>query len=163
MRRGILAILLGFPHLARGTYFSENALLPGAGERTFGIDHARTALDLSLSLVAAVSRHGVIEILVNAARIAGLETSNHSFTSEAGQVHTSIVAVLRAARGDGKESIVLSAEYPAGRDERSGAAESAGLLLALQQVLARVPWLSRDFIFVLTPSGESLGRLHLPI
>ena len=35
-----------------------------------------------------------------------------------------------------------------------GVAESAGLLLALMQLLARAPWLSKDLVFVLTPSGK---------
>ncbi|KAJ1469545.1 hypothetical protein T484DRAFT_1851326 [Baffinella frigidus] len=180
---GLVVILLGFPHMAKNTYFSENALLPGSGNLAFSDAHARAALALAASLTSSSppssssssAQSPAVRILLDAARSAGLDASTHAFTPPGSdQEHTSVVAVLHAARGDGKEVVVLASEYPAGVQTESelcdgkevvvlaseypsgsqvpGAAESAGLLLALMQLFARAPWLSKDIIFILTPS-----------
>lgn len=157
---GLVVILLGFPHMAKNTYFSENALLPGSGNLAFSDAHARAALALAASLTSSSppssssssAQSPAVRILLDAARSAGLDASTHAFTPPGSdQEHTSVVAVLHAARGDGKEVVVLASEYPAGV-QVPGAAESAGLLLALMQLFARAPWLSKDIIFILTPS-----------
>ena len=69
---------------------------------------------------------------------------------------SNIVALLRAPRGDGKEALVLTAEYTdADADEhhiREGDG-SVAVLVSLVGMLTRVPWLSKDVIFLATPKS----------
>ena len=64
---------------------------------------------------------------------------------------TSVVALVRAARGDGKEALVLAT--PLAGDSSL----ALGLSLQLLAHLARVPWLSRDIIWLAADAGVAGG------
>ena len=69
---------------------------------------------------------------------------------------TSVVALLRAPRGEGKEAVVLTAEYTDEDGEEHHVLEGEGsvaMLVSLMATLARVPWLSKDVIFLATPKS----------
>jgi len=69
---------------------------------------------------------------------------------------TSVVALLRAPRGEGKEAVVLTAEYTDEDAEEHHVLEGEGsvaMLVSLMATLTRVPWLSKDVIFLATPKS----------
>ncbi len=123
----------------------------------------------------AAAKHEAAQVILSAAKGAGLDAQTHHFNvhlsreallrrfgrrvpkDHSGTVRgTNVVALLRAPRGDGKEAVVLTAEYTDGDADEHHIAEgdgSAAVLVSLMAALARVPWLSKDVIFLATPKA----------
>ena len=73
-----------------------------------------------------------------------------------GVAGTSVVTLVRAARGDGKEALVLATPL------RGDASLALGVGLHLLGHLARVPWLSRDVIW-LAADATAAGGMYAAV
>ena len=89
---------------------------------------------------------------------AGHTANTHNFSvaqrhqlAGGGVAGTSVVALVRAARGDGKEALVLATPL------RGDASPALGIGLHLLGHLARVPWLSRDIIWLAADASVAGG------
>lgn len=176
---GVLALLL-LPLLAKNTYISENALMPGSASSMISnrdISEAnRLASDLSgLNFepqdAAALESRGILTKYMSDL---GAEVSYHKFHHKPNQFHplhffsspdstssvknfscsahgVNTVGIIRAPRGDGKEAIVLVTPYKFGK---SGAAETLSLSIAYTvfSLLSRVTWLAKDIIWFVADS-----------
>ncbi|CAN8300596.1 unnamed protein product [Cochlearia groenlandica] len=145
---GVTALLL-LPLLAKNTYVSENALMPGS---------ARSML--SHWDVSDGSKH------VKEIQSFRLNHEGH------GGVYVPFVCsprIIKAPRGDGKESNVLVTPY----DSINGGdyeALSLGIASSLFSLLARVTWLSKDIIWLVAdsrygdyrPVAAWLSEYHTP-
>jgi hypothetical protein len=151
---GAVWVTFMFPQLSSGNYFSENALIPGAGSVTYRTDHAQLAMMVKNRLESfGKDKEGVVNYLVRSAMEIGLETTLQNITIE-GNKFSIVVAVHHAPRGEGKECVVLTARYPDGLGStRRDAAASTAVLMSLMDLLATVPWLSKDIIMVATPAS----------
>ncbi|KAJ6302048.1 hypothetical protein OIU77_016198 [Salix suchowensis] len=176
---GVLALLL-LPLLAKSTYISENALMPGSASSMISnrdISEAnRLASDLSgLNFepqdAAALESRGILTKYMSDL---GAEVSYHKFHHKPNQFHplhffsspdstssvdnfscsaqgVNTVGIIRAPRGDGKEAIVLVTPYKFGK---SGTAETLSLSIAYTvfSLLSRVTWLAKDIIWLVADS-----------
>lgn len=175
----VLALLL-LPLLAKNTYISENALMPGSASSMISnrdISEAnRLASDLSglnfkpQDSAALESRRILAKYMYDL----GAEVSYHKFHYKPNQFHplhffsspdstssvknlscsahgVNTVGIIRAPRGDGKEAIVLVTPYKFGK---SGAAETLSLSIAYTvfSLLSRVTWLAKDIIWFVADS-----------
>jgi hypothetical protein len=120
---------------------------------------------------------GPVSIIMSTAKDLGLEVETHHFDlhlpSKATQPEsalpwasspppdtvvqgTNVVALLRAPRGEGKEAMVLQAEYTDADADAYHALEGDGsvsVLLSLMHALRRAPWLSKDVLFLASPKS----------
>ncbi|KAJ6423951.1 hypothetical protein OIU84_024845 [Salix udensis] len=176
---GVLALLL-LPLLAKNTYISENALMPGSASSMISnrdISEAnRLASDLSgLNFepqdAADLESRGILTKYMSDL---GAEVSYHKFHHKPNQFHplhffsspdstssvdnfscsaqgVNTVGIIRAPRGDGKEAIVLVTPYKFGK---SGTAETLSLSIAYTvfSLLSRVTWLAKDIIWLVADS-----------
>ncbi|KAJ6314701.1 hypothetical protein OIU78_018227 [Salix suchowensis] len=176
---GVVALLL-LPLLAKNTYISENALMPGSASSMISnrdISEAnRLASDLSgLNFepqdAAALESRGILTKYMSDL---GAEVSYHKFHHKPNQFHplhffsspdstssvdnfscsaqgVNTVGIIRAPRGDGKEAIVLVTPYKFGK---SGTAETLSLSIAYAvfSLLSRVTWLAKDIIWLVADS-----------
>ena len=150
---GVGILLLALPHEGynKATYVSENALTPGAATDTFGRDAAEVALLLGWTYV-----NGTAEAAgAAAARIAALGWD--LVVEEQGGVNgTNVYGVLRAPRGDGTESLMLSAPWSMA-DGRSNTAGVA-LLLALAAHFTASNFWAKDVIVLLYDGPAGMHR-----
>lgn len=106
----------------------------------------------------------------------GAETYHHKFSQPENQFHplhffssspnppltqanlsygTSTVGIIRAPRGDGKESIVLVSPYNTqntGATDISASASSIGLAFSVFKLLSHATWLAKDIIWIASDS-----------
>ncbi|PIN10118.1 Glycosylphosphatidylinositol anchor attachment protein GAA1 [Handroanthus impetiginosus] len=175
---GILALLL-LPVLAKNTYISENALMPGSASpmlsnndasdgqrflnRILNLDSKTTGTDIEIPEV--IAEH-IMEL--------GGEVSYHKFQPvsnkfhplhfflgpDAGIIHENYscssygintVGIIRAPRGDGKEAIVMVTPYNSVR-MTMGEALSLGVAHSVFSLLSRVTWLAKDIIWLAADS-----------
>ncbi|KAJ4757068.1 GPI transamidase component family protein / Gaa1-like family protein [Rhynchospora pubera] len=175
---GLIALLV-LPLLAKNTYISENALLPGSANPVLSYQHVTQANNLILDImnIADDKEAPDIEIpklIAKYMEILGAETYHHKFSQPQNQFHplyffstspnspptlanlsygTSTVGIIRAPRGDGKEAIVLVSPYNtqnAGGIDAS--ASSIGLAFSVFSLLSRATWLAKDIIWVASDS-----------
>ncbi|KAL8266398.1 hypothetical protein R6Q59_003742 [Mikania micrantha] len=210
---GVLALLL-FPVLAKKTYVSENALLPGSANPTISDQDflgANTFID-ELTILKLKSQNtgmytkphilsrGIPRLIALHIANLGVEVSYHRFQKQSNKFHplhfftspnaeannlnetcgsygTNTVGIIRAPRGDGKESIVLVTPYnPVNLTQNE--ALSLGLTYAMFSLLTQVSWLAKDIVWLAadsqygqynsvaawlrdyhTPSFDGLGKL----
>ncbi|KAJ4749088.1 GPI transamidase component family protein / Gaa1-like family protein [Rhynchospora pubera] len=177
---GLIALLV-LPLLAKNTYISENALLPGSANPVLSYQHVTQANNLIMDImsIADVKEAPDIEIpklIAKYMEILGAETYHHKFSQPQNQFHplyffssspnspptlanlsygTSTVGIIRAPRGDGKEAIVLVSPYNtqnAGGIDASASASSIGLAFSVFSLLSRATWLAKDIIWVASDS-----------
>ncbi|KAI3813131.1 hypothetical protein L1987_17847 [Smallanthus sonchifolius] len=168
---GVLALLL-LPVLAKKTYVSENALLPGSaspmvsdqdvsGANRFinelistGIEVPRLIAPHMTNLGGEVSYH---KFQTQSNKFLPL----HFFTSpnaeadhvnkSCGSYGTNIVGIIRAPRGDGKEAIVLVTPYnPVNLTQNE--VLSLGIAYTAFSLLTQVSWLAKDIIWLAADS-----------
>ncbi|KAK1438815.1 hypothetical protein QVD17_04626 [Tagetes erecta] len=175
---GVLALLL-LPVLAKKTYVSENALLPGSASPMISdqdVSRANGFID-ELTSMKLNSQNVVIEI---PRRIAlhmenlGGEVSYHRFQTQSNKYHplhfvttpnaeacnvnktcesyaVNVVGIIRAPRGDGKEAIVLVTPYnPVNLTQNE--ALSLGIAYSTFSLLSQVSWLAKDIIWLAADS-----------
>ncbi|PPD86408.1 hypothetical protein GOBAR_DD16669 [Gossypium barbadense] len=175
---GVLALFL-LPVLAKNTYISENALMPGSASPMLSNQHVsdgnRLVKDLtnpnSKSSETGIESHKIIaQYMLDL----GAEVSFHKFHPQMNQFHPlhffsspvsgkiqenyscssygiNTVGIIRAPRGDGKEAIVLVTPYNALKSG-FGEALSLGIAYSVFSLLTQVTWLAKDIIWLVADS-----------
>ncbi|XP_021299230.1 glycosylphosphatidylinositol anchor attachment 1 protein [Herrania umbratica] len=175
---GVLALFL-LPVLAKNTYISENALMPGSASPMLSTQHVSdgnklvkdlTSLDLKSSETGIESQRVIAQYMLEL----GAEVSFHKFHAQLNQFHPlhffsspdsgiiqenfscssygiNTVGIIRAPRGDGKEAIVLVTPYNTLKSDL-GEAVSVGIAYSVFSLLTQVTWLSKDVIWLVADS-----------
>ncbi|KAK3183636.1 hypothetical protein Dsin_030922 [Dipteronia sinensis] len=175
---GVLALLL-LPVLAKNTYISENALMPGSASSMLSHQEILEANKLVRDIAslsskpsgAAVESQGLIAQYMSNL---GAEVNYHKFHPRSNQFHplhffsgpgseaiqdnfscslygVNTVGIVRAPHGDGKEAIVLVTPYDSVRGG-VGEALSLGIAYSVFSLLTRVSWLAKDIIWLVADS-----------
>ncbi|KAF5763890.1 putative GPI transamidase component Gaa1 [Helianthus annuus] len=202
---GVLALLL-LPVLAKKTYVSENALMPGSAIPMITDQDVSGANNFINELTSLNSKSQSLNIEIprlialHMANLGG-EVSYHMFQNQPNKFHplhfftstdteannvnqtcesyaTNTVGIIRAPRGDGKESIVLVTPYnPVNLSPNETL--SLGIAYSVFSLLTQVSWLAKDIIWLAadsqhgqynsvaawlkdyhTPSFGGFGKLH---
>lgn len=149
--------------LNHGTYFSENALLPGLVQGDFQGDSE--ALRYLESLEEEGNKHPSSmphPWLVGQFTQLGLDTYTHSFTLQypmgRGKNFTgrNVYAILRASRGSSTEALVVAAPYRPPSSLLQTTAPSIALMLAMAKFFSKQVYWAKDVIFLIT-EHEQLG------
>lgn len=177
---GVIALLV-LPFLAKNTYISENALMPGSANPmlssqdvldasklvadimgsnlkgdTVGLEIPRTVAKRIADLGAEASlfqfhphsrKFHPLHFFSNTAHDTMMQKNSTCSTSQA----VSTVGIIRAPRGDGKESIVLVTPYNS-LSPNAGEALSLGVAYSVFSLLSRVTWLAKDIIWLAADS-----------
>lgn len=175
---GVLTLLL-LPLLAKNTYISENALMPGSANPMLSSQEVTeanrlvkdlTGLDLKPTGSGIESQKLIAQYMSNL----GAEVSFHKFYPRSNRFHPlhffsspdsgtsqeniscsshglNTVGIIRAPRGDGKEAIVLVTPYNSVKID-SGEALSLGIAYSVFSLLTRVTWLAKDIIWLVADS-----------
>ncbi|PWA38543.1 Gaa1-like, GPI transamidase component [Artemisia annua] len=202
---GVLALLL-LPVLAKKTYVSENALMPGSASPMISDQDVSGATRFinelnSLTLKSPTAGIEIPRLIALHMANLGGEVSYHKFQNQPNKFHplhfftspdaeanignsscesyaTNTVGIIRAPRGDGKESIVLVTPYnPVNLSQNE--ALSLGIAYSAFSLLTQVSWLAKDIIWLTadsrfgqynsvaawlrdyhTPSFGGVGKLH---
>lgn len=171
---GIIALLF-LPSLAKNTYLSENALIPGSANPLFSSEDVTEANKFIKGIEAAAggSRGGMEmpKFIVQQMKDLGAEVCYHEFIPHSKHFHplkfftsmtndlavrpngtysnsgTNTIGIIRAPRGDGKEAIVLVTPY---NPQRVQANEVLSLALGFSvfSLLSRAAWLSKDIVWL---------------
>ncbi|XP_066999690.1 glycosylphosphatidylinositol anchor attachment 1 protein [Anabrus simplex] len=155
--------LLAHEHFNAGTYFSENALLPGLVKGEF--DEDGMAKKYLAELVEEANRFpdGIPYswLLAKFGQLS-LDTYTHNFTlnSPLGQgkkyVGKNVYAILRAPRSSSTEALVLSVPYRPLSSIQPTTFPSIALMLSLGKFFRRQKYWAKDIIFLVT-EHEQLG------
>ncbi|KAL1919069.1 uncharacterized protein VTP21DRAFT_2450 [Calcarisporiella thermophila] len=160
-------LLFPYHRYSRGTYVSENALLPGQVNVYYGPSESVRASEYKRQLTEIIQKdsYSRASFVEDELRRAGLKTVVQNFTvsSKYGDLNAKTTfqmnayGILRAPRGDGTEAIVLSAPWKS-RDGRNNINGVAALL--------SISWLFRQYTFwakdiiLLVYDGENSGVQH---
>lgn len=175
---GVLALLL-LPVLAKNTYISENALMPGSASPILSNQDVSDGSRLVKELTSVRSKPEDMgmesrRLIAQYMSDLGAEVSYHKFHPGLNQFHplhffsgpdarsiqenlsclsygVNTVGIIRAARGDGKEAIVLVTPYNSESNNLDGAL-SLGIMYSVFSLLTRVTWLAKDIIWVVADS-----------
>ncbi|TVT98881.1 hypothetical protein EJB05_55769, partial [Eragrostis curvula] len=170
----IIALFL-LPSLAKNTYLSENALIPGSANPLFSSEQVIEANRFMKGIEAAAkdSRGGMDTAKFIAQQIEdlGAESCYHKFLPHNNHFHpmkffTSMtndmaiepnrtynnfgintIGIIRAPRGDGKEAIVLVTPYNSQKVQPNELV-SLALGFSVFSLLSRAPWLSKDIVWL---------------
>ncbi|XP_059141219.1 glycosylphosphatidylinositol anchor attachment 1 protein-like [Physella acuta] len=163
---GLLWFLaLAYQPLNAGTYFSENALLPGLVESDLPslLQSAvvyKSEVEAELKKDTKVSPH---KWIYKKFQDMGLETfsQNFSVVYPFKSISTTVVkgenifSILRARRSASTEAIVLSVPLrPLGSKEKTGTGGGIALALALATEFKKKPYWSKDIIFLFSDFDE---------
>ncbi|KAF0916865.1 hypothetical protein E2562_014605 [Oryza meyeriana var. granulata] len=171
---GIIALLF-LPSLAKNTYLSENALIPGSANTLFTTEDVLEANRFAKGIEAATgeSRDGteIPKFIAQQMKNLGAEVYYHEFLPDSKCFHplkffTSMtnnmavkyngtytnfgintIGIIRAPRGDGKEAIVLVTPYNSQRVQPNELL-SLALGFSVFSLLSRAAWLSKDIIWL---------------
>ncbi|KQK09209.1 glycosylphosphatidylinositol anchor attachment 1 protein [Brachypodium distachyon] len=171
---GIIALLF-LPSLAKSTYLSENALIPGSANPLFSNEDVMEANKFirGIEAVAGESRGGSVmpKFIAQQIKDLGAEVCYHEFLPHSKHFHplkfftsmakdlpvepngtytnygTNTIGIIRAPRGDGKEAIVLVTPYNSQRAE-SNEVLSLALGFSVFSLLSRAAWLSKDIVWL---------------
>ncbi|KAH9125491.1 hypothetical protein AeMF1_003888 [Aphanomyces euteiches] len=159
----------------RGTYFSENAMLADTMTASISDTHAAWAKNYHREYINFESTddngcdlhstctHVIDWIESKLHEIPGVEVyrqvyTQHLYDSEYLN-RTNVYAVLRGAPlVDGKESIVLVAQYPNVPATNKNGYSALSVGLAMLRYLDNKKWLAKDLILLLTDDGPNDGR-----
>ncbi|CAL9178634.1 unnamed protein product [Musa hybrid cultivar] len=175
---GSIAFLL-LPVLAKNTYVSENALMPGSANPMFSshdvVEANRFLKEILDRGSAKVTGTEIAKLIGQHVVDVGAELYYHKFHPHGNQFHplhffSSItntmemqynssctlfglnsVGIIRAPRGDGKEAIVLVTPYNSQNIGQSEAL-SLGLAFSIFSLLSRVTWLAKDIVWLAADS-----------
>ncbi|KAI3713239.1 hypothetical protein L1987_71813 [Smallanthus sonchifolius] len=162
---GVLALLL-LPVLAKKTYVSENALLPGSADPMVS-DQDVSGANRFINELTSTGIEVPRLIALHMANLGG-EYSYHKFQTQSNKFHplhfftspnaeadhvnkscgsygTNTVGIIRAPRGDGKEAIVIVTPYnPVNLTQNE--VLSLGIAYTAFSLLTQVSWLAKDII-----------------
>ncbi|OIW19455.1 hypothetical protein TanjilG_09475 [Lupinus angustifolius] len=171
----IVALLL-LPVLAKNTYISENALMPGSANSMLSTQDVSEANKLVKDLAHLYLRSPIESQQIIGQYMSGLDAEVtyqkfypqlnrfhplHFFTNSDLGISSSnmncsslginTVGIIRAPRGDGKEAIVLVTPY---NPEKNGVGEalSLGIAYSVFSLLSRVTWLAKDIVWLVADS-----------
>ncbi|VFQ72097.1 unnamed protein product [Cuscuta campestris] len=173
---GVLTLLL-LPALAKNTYISENALMPGSASPMLSTEDASDGnkfLNKILNWGSKTSSSDIEipEVIAKHMLELGAEVNYHKFRPgsnkfnplhffsgpEAGIVQdnsssygVNTVGIVRAPRGDGKEAIVMVTPYNSVKITM-GEALSLGVAYSVFSLLSRVTWLAKDIVWIAADS-----------
>ncbi|KAL5797033.1 hypothetical protein ACOSQ2_001853 [Xanthoceras sorbifolium] len=175
---GVLALLL-LPVLAKNSYISENALMPGSASSMLSYQDVLEANKLVRDISSLSSKPSGVAIesrgiIAQYMSDLGAEVNYHKFHPHLNEFHplhffsspgseviqdnfscslygVNTVGIIRAPRGDGKEAIVLVTPYDSVRGG-VGEALSLGIAYSVFSLLARVTWLAKDIIWLVADS-----------
>ncbi|KAM0954028.1 putative GPI transamidase component Gaa1 [Dioscorea sansibarensis] len=175
---GLIALLL-LPVLAKNTYISENALMPGSANPVFSgqdvSEASRLVKDITeMRKMGKTTGIEIQRIIIQRMADVGAEVYYHKFQSQSNQFHPfrffscdsnsavtesnsntsyglNTVGIIRAPRGDGKEAIVLVTPYNAEYVTLNDAL-SLGLGLSIFSHLSHVSWLAKDILWLAADS-----------
>ncbi|KAM6548686.1 hypothetical protein CsatB_020362 [Cannabis sativa] len=175
---GVVALLL-LPILAKNTYISENALMPGSAHPMLSNQEASEANIFVKDLISIKSKPpgaGIESQRLIAQYMSnlGAEVTFQKFHPQMVQFHplhffsspnsrkieqniscssygTNTVGIIRAPRGDGKEAIVLVTPYNSDKITQ-GEALSLGIAYSVFSLLTQVTWLAKDVIWLVSDS-----------
>ncbi|CAN6340452.1 unnamed protein product [Urochloa humidicola] len=175
---GIIALLL-LPSLAKNTYLSENALIPGSANPLFSTEDAIEANRFMKGIEAAsgdsIAGIDMAKFIAQQIQDLGAEVCYHKFLPHSKHFHplkffTSMsndmaiqpnrtdtnfglntIGIIRAPRGDGKEAIVLVTPYNSQRVD-SNELLSLALGFSVFSLLSRAAWLSKDIVWLAADS-----------
>ncbi|XP_052195542.1 uncharacterized protein LOC127803388 [Diospyros lotus] len=172
---GVLALLL-LPVLAKNTYISENALMPGSAHPMLSSQDVSEANNLVMKLTNLKTGNGrlIPGLIAQHMTDLGAEVSYHKFQPRLNKFHPlhffsgpdrgiiqennscssygiNVVGIIRAPRGDGKEAIVLVTPFNSVKISH-GEGLSLGIASSVLSLLTRVSWLAKDIIWVAADS-----------
>ncbi|XP_024973520.1 glycosylphosphatidylinositol anchor attachment 1 protein isoform X1 [Cynara cardunculus var. scolymus] len=175
---GVLALLL-LPVLAKKTYVSENALMPGSATPMLSDQDVSGATRFMNELTSPKLKSWNMGIELP--RLIALHMSNlggevnyHKFQTQPNNFHplyfftspdaeanlvnktcqsyaTNTIGIIRAPRGDGKEAIVLVTPYNPVNLTQSEVL-SLGIAYSVFSLLTQVSWLAKDIIWLAADS-----------
>lgn len=156
-------VILAHDNFNAGTYFSENALLPGLVKGEFDKEALAKTYQAELLDEAARYPEGVpYSWLLAKFRQINLDVYTHNFTLNyplgLGTKYTgkNVYAILRAPRSSSTEALVLSVPYRPPTSVHPGTAPSIAIMLALAKFFRRQKYWAKDVIFLVT-EHEQLG------
>ncbi|XAR58220.1 hypothetical protein NMG60_11026633 [Bertholletia excelsa] len=175
---GVLALLM-LPALAKNTYISENALMPGSARPLLSSQDVLEATKFikeisNLNSKARRSGIGIPDLIAQHMVDLGAEVYYHKFYPQLLMFHPlhffsgpdpgivqdncssssygiNTVGIIRAPRGDGKEAIVLVTPYNSVKISQSESL-SLGIAFSVISLLSRVTWLAKDIIWLAADS-----------
>ncbi|XP_075090525.1 uncharacterized protein LOC107824956 [Nicotiana tabacum] len=175
---GVFALLL-LPVLAKNTYISENALMPGSASPMLSNDDVSRARAFVNKVVSFDSKSdtssiGLQELVAQHIADLGGEVNFHKFLPQVNKFNPlhffsspdqgivqenyscssygiNTVGFIRAPNGDGKEAIVLVTPYNSVKTS-TGEALSLGIAYSIFSLLTRVTWLAKDIIWLAADS-----------
>ncbi|XP_075223824.1 glycosylphosphatidylinositol anchor attachment 1 [Lycorma delicatula] len=156
-------LLLAHHHFNNGTYFSENALLPGLVKGEYDMDNEARSLLAELESEAAHHSNSLPSAwLLSRFRRLSLDAYTHNFTLNypfgPGSKFTgrNVYGILRAARSSSMEAVVLSVPYRPPSSVHPTTAPGLALMLSLAKFFRRQKYWAKDIIFLVT-EHEQLG------
>ncbi|KAH9326724.1 hypothetical protein KI387_006902, partial [Taxus chinensis] len=177
---GVVTLLL-LPLLAKNTYISENALIPGSSNARYSNQEIKVANDiakeiLALKLSSSQNCVAIQSLLVQYMYETGGDVYFHKFlppdntfepssffidssyskrkeynSSDSSFPGVNVVGIIRAPHGDGKEAIVLVTPFHSDNVD-IGDALSLGLGFSLFRLFSRTVWLAKDIIWLAADS-----------
>ncbi|XP_046385153.1 glycosylphosphatidylinositol anchor attachment 1 protein [Ischnura elegans] len=156
-------MLLAHGMFNAGTYFSENALLPGLVKGEF--DEYASAKTFFTEITEEAARYPdsvPYPWLIAKLKQLNLDTYTHNFTLKyplgARKVYTgkNVYGILRAPRGSSTEALVLSVPYRPPNSVYPTTAPSLAIAMALAKFFRRQKYWAKDIIFLVT-EHEQLG------
>ncbi|XP_057464464.1 uncharacterized protein LOC130754302 isoform X1 [Actinidia eriantha] len=175
---GVLGLLL-LPVLAKNTYISENALMPGSAHPMLSSQDVSQANEFvkeitNLSLKPEGTGIRITGLIAQHMANLGAEVSYHKFHPILSKFHPlhflggpdpgiiqencscssigiNAVGIIRAPQGDGKEAIVLVTPYNS-VNMSHGEALSLGIASSVFSLVTRVTWLAKDIIWLAADS-----------
>ncbi|OAY63338.1 Glycosylphosphatidylinositol anchor attachment 1 protein [Ananas comosus] len=176
---GFITLFL-LPVLAKHTYISENALMPGSANPLFSSQDVNEANRFIKGIIhkRIEKEEAGIELqkfIGQSIADVGAEVYYHKFsphtnhfnplhffssTSNTARINTNnscasfgvnTVGIIRAPRGDGKEAIVLVSPYNSQNMEYNEAL-SLGLAFSVFSLLSKVTWLAKDIVWLAADS-----------
>ncbi|TPX41861.1 hypothetical protein SeLEV6574_g05884 [Synchytrium endobioticum] len=151
-------LLLPFPFHQKNYYVDENALMPAQTRRYFGYNDAAVAIKYQAGIREVY--HAGNSSLARALYIEqemkklGLDAGHQTFTFDAWSQTISGVnayAVFRAPRGDGTESIVISAPWT--RSDGSVNLNAISYMLSFASFVRQWSFWAKDLIFLISDQG----------
>ncbi|KAJ2771669.1 Glycosyl phosphatidyl inositol protein transamidase complex subunit [Coemansia nantahalensis] len=149
-------LLLPLSSLWNRAYFSENAMMPGQVDLAFG---AQSHLDAMARVDAALTRAGDAwaDALADVLGGIGLETEVQRVVCDevpgiGGRSGANVHGILRAARSDSVEALVVAAAWATA--ENATNVNAVRLLAGLAQYASEQVHWAKDIIFVVTDGGE---------
>jgi len=146
-----------------GTYFSENALLPGLVHSNYKEDFLARRYFTSLKAEAERYPTGMPHSFISAQlKQLGLDTYTHNYSLQyplgENKVYTgrNVYGILRASRGASTEALVITAPYRPPDSTLTQTNAGIAVMLSLAASFRKASYWARDIIFLVT-EHEQLG------